>query len=124
MGRLSNLRKKIKGRLDQAKAVRDNNKANNRIIKYEYESEKFRGRLARARKEGYKDGRTGQGKRRVSIRTDGPDPFGLFGASTAHRTVSPRRKKRSGHTTIVIRQSGSGRRKRKRDSGGYLDQLL
>jgi hypothetical protein len=55
-----------------------------------------KGKLVRAAKEGYKSGRTKPHSKLVRaasiIRTDGPDPFGLFEGSR-----QPQKRKRSKH---------------------------
>jgi hypothetical protein len=89
-----------------------------------YKQAERRGRLKRAAAEGYKVGKTRPRSKlaRASsiIRTDGPDPFGIFQNSSPR---SQPKKRRNSGTTIII-QGSSARRRKKRSSQNYFDQLL
>jgi hypothetical protein len=88
MGLGGKLKASVKERVENYKQERREEKAFRKIEKQHYKDAERSGRLERAKKEGYKSGRTQSRSKvsmvakklpRVSIRTDGPDPFGLFG---------------------------------------------
>lgn len=83
------------------------------------------GRLKRAAKEGYKSGRT-KPRSKIAratsiIRTDGPDPFGIFQNSSPRS--QPKQHRRSG-TTIIIQGNRVRTKRKKRSSTSYWDNLL
>lgn len=99
----------------------------------EYQEAYNRARLQRAKTEGRKAAYAKKRRGTSFIRTDGPDPFGLFEGQRKKKTATTTKKK-SGSTTIVI-QNGKAQVKRKKrstqqpqkrgfNSKDYLDNLM
>jgi hypothetical protein len=122
MGLFKSIKNYSKQKINEYKTNRAEEQATRREENIIYKKAQKAARLRKAQRAGTESGKNHKrSKIKVSLNTNGPDPFGFFQDSKPRHTQN-RRSKSSG-TRIIIQQGGTRRRKKKKTQS-YLDQLL